>query len=96
MTGSRFLVRGGLVLMLALLFVAWHSSLLSPDGRIRGFNSDAAIIALMGKKMFEGRGFDVFFWGQNYVGPLTSMCIAFAGVFVGAVDPLALRIGSFL
>jgi hypothetical protein len=90
---SRF-ARIGLILLVGALFFAWHSPLLSPDGRVRGFNSDAAILALMGKKMLEGRGFDVFFWGQNYVGPLTSMFIAAAGAVTGSVGPLALRLGT--
>jgi hypothetical protein len=92
---SRF-ARIGLILLIALLFFVWHAPLLSPEGRVRGFNSDAAIIALMGKKMLDGRGFDIFFWGQNYVGPLTSMFIAGAGALTGGVDPLALRLGTFL
>ncbi|MEA2463210.1 MAG: hypothetical protein QOJ98_957 [Acidobacteriota bacterium] len=92
---SRF-ARIGLIVLIGALFFAWHSPLLSPEGRVRGFNSDAAIIALMGKKMLEGRGFDVFFWGQNYVGPLTSIFIAGAGAMTGGVDPLALRLGTFL
>jgi hypothetical protein len=92
---SRF-ARVGLVLGIAALFLAWHSPLLTPAGRVRGFTSDTAIIALMGKKLLEGRGFDVFFWGQNYVGPLTSMFIAGAGAFLGGVDPLALRAGTLL
>nr|MDQ3283669.1 hypothetical protein [Acidobacteriota bacterium] len=87
--------RAGLIAALGLFFFLFHSPLLSVEGRVRGFNSDAAIIALMGKKMLEGRGFDVFFWGQNYVGPLTSMCIAAAGAFTGGVNPLALRLGTF-
>jgi hypothetical protein len=77
-------------------FFLWHAPLLSEAGRIRGFNSDAAIIALMGKKMLEGRGFDIFFWGQNYIGPLTSSFIAAAGLFTGGVDPLALRVGTMV
>lgn len=85
--------RAGLVLLIGALFFLWHAPLLSETGRVRGFNSDAAIIALMGKKMLEGRGFDIFFWGQNYVGPLTSMFIAAAGAFTGGVGPLALRLG---
>jgi hypothetical protein len=86
-------LRAGLVLLIGAFFFLWHAPLLSEAGRIRGFNSDAAIIALMGKKMLDGRGFDIFFWGQNYVGPLTSMFIAAAGAFTGGVDPLALRLG---
>jgi hypothetical protein len=92
---SRFLARSGVFLALAVFLFTWHAPLLSPEGRVRGFGSDAAIIALMGKKMFDGRGFDIFFWGQNYVGPLTSMFIAGAGFFTRGVDPLALRVGTF-
>lgn len=86
--------RIGLVLAVGAFFFVWHAPLLSEAGRVRGFNSDAAIIALMGKKMLDGRGFDVFFWGQNYIGPLTSMFIAAAGAFLGSVTPLALRLGT--
>lgn len=84
----------GLVTLLAAFFYVWHSALLTDAAAIRGFNSDSAILALMGKKMLEGRGFDIFFWGQNYVGPLTSMFVALAGLVTGGVDPLALRIGA--
>ncbi|HEX8616030.1 MAG TPA: hypothetical protein VF911_00480, partial [Thermoanaerobaculia bacterium] len=86
--------RIGLIVFVATLFFVWHAPLLTPAGRVRGFNSDAAIIALMGKKLLDGRGFDIFFWGQNYVGPMTSMFIAAAGAFTGGVGPLALRIGT--
>jgi hypothetical protein len=91
-------IRVGLVLLIALavalFFFAWHSPLLSPAGRLRGFDSDAAIIGLMGRKLLEGRGFDIFFWGQNYLGPLTSMFAAAVGAFTGGVGPLALRLGA--
>ena len=30
----------------------------------------------MAKKIHDGKGFDVFFWGQNYMGPLTSALAA--------------------
>jgi hypothetical protein len=88
--------RIGLVLAVGVFFFLWHAPLLSEAGRVRGFNSDAAIIALMGKKMAEGRGFDVFFWGQNYIGPLTSSFIALFGLIRGTVDPLALRLGTMV
>jgi hypothetical protein len=85
-----------LALIITIAFFLWHSPLLSLEGRVRGFNSDAAIIGLMGKKLLEGRGFDVFFWGQNYVGPLTSMFVAAAGALTGGVNALALRLGTFV
>lgn len=78
-----------------IFFVLWHFPLLTPAGRIRGFNSDAAILGLMGKKMLEGRGFDVFFWGQNYIGPFTSMLVAGWGAMLREAGPLALRLATF-
>lgn len=84
------------LVLAGVCFFLWHSPLLSEAGRVRGFNSDAAIIALMGKKMLDGRGFDIFFWGQNYVGPLSSIFIAAAGAFLGGVTALAMRIGVFV
>ena len=71
------------------LFFLWHGALLSPEGRIRGLTSDSAIVGLMGKKMLEGRGFDIFFWGQNYLGPFTAILIAAFGA-----DPLGLRLAT--
>ena len=85
-----------LLLLAAIAFFLWHAPLLSEAGRVRGFNSDAAIITLMGKKMSDGRGFDLFFWGQNYVGPLSSMFIAAAGFLTGGVNALAMRVGVFV
>lgn len=95
MTSRQRFTRAGLVIFLAAGFVLWHLPLLTPHGRIRGTHSDAAIIGLMGKKIFEGRGFDFFFWGQNYVGPLTSLLTAAWAFVTGAADMLALRLAAF-
>ncbi len=95
MRRSRLLAWIGLTLAGAAYFVLWHADLLSPAGRVRGIDSDAAIIGLMGKKMLEGRGFDIFFWGQSYIGPLTSMLVAAWGAILGAAGPLALRLAAF-
>jgi hypothetical protein len=88
---------GALAVIVAVAgaFVLWHAPLLGEPGRVRGFNSDAAILGLMGKKMFDGRGFDIFFWGQNYVGALTSMLTAGWGFILGSAGPLALRLAAF-
>jgi hypothetical protein len=93
---SRNVLRAAVITGITSLFLLWHAPLLTPAGRIRGFDSDAAILALMGKKILDGRGFDVFFWGQNYMGPLTSMLTAAWGALLGVVDPLALRLGVFV
>ena len=60
----------------AALFVGLRWSLLHGEGVLEGANVDTSILALMGKKMFEGRGFDVFTWGARHMGPLTSMFAA--------------------
>ena len=52
-------------------FVAVRLPLLTRDASVRGWNGDTAIFGLMAKKICDGRGVDVFFWGQNYMGPLT-------------------------
>jgi hypothetical protein len=39
----------------------------------------------MAKKIHDGRGFDVFFWGQNYMGPLTPALAA--GIRKVVLDP---------
>lgn len=89
------LARAGLFLSFGAVFILWHLPLLTPEGRIRGWHSDAAILALMAKKMVDGRGFDIFFWGQNYLGPLSPMFVAGWGLILGTVDSLALRLGAF-
>jgi hypothetical protein len=52
-------------------FVLVRLPLLSKEASARGWNGDSAIYGLMAKKIHDGKGFDVFFWGQNYMGPLT-------------------------
>ena len=52
-------------------FVLVRLPLLTNDAAARGWNGDSAIFGLMAKKIHDGKGFDVFFWGQNYMGPLT-------------------------
>lgn len=89
-------LRDAAVLLTAfVLFFAVRRGLVAPDGVVRGFDSDMAILGLMGKKMFEGRGFDIFFWGQNHLGPLTSMIAAAWGFILGSVDPVALRLATW-
>ena len=52
-------------------FVLVRLPLLTKEAAVRGWNGDTAIFGLMAKKIHDGKGFDVFFWGQNYMGPLT-------------------------
>jgi hypothetical protein len=83
------------------VFVVVRVPLLTPEGVLRGWNSDSAVFGLMAKRIHEGEGFDVFFWGQNYLGPLTSSLAALirraildpAGIGL-AGGALALRLAS--
>jgi hypothetical protein len=84
------------LVLAAILFLAIRHPLLAGDGIFHGFNSDSAIIGLMGRKLLDGRGFDFFFWGQSYLGPLTSWFAAAAGALIGHVGPLALRGGALV
>lgn len=58
------------------MFVLVRLPLLTNDASVRGWNGDTSIFGLMAKRIHDGNGFDVFFWGQNYMGPLTSAVAA--------------------
>ena len=80
----------------AVLFLAIRWSLLYGEGALQGINVDSSILALMGKKMYEGRGFDIFTWGVRHLGTLTPAITALWAVPLKALDiqwvwPLAVR-----
>ncbi|HEY3351284.1 MAG TPA: hypothetical protein VGM13_16025 [Thermoanaerobaculia bacterium] len=80
--------RGLTVSALVALFIFLRIDLLRESAIWLGWNSDSAIFGLMAKRMRDGTGFDVYFWGQNYLGPLTS---ALAALLRRALlDPLGL------
>ncbi len=88
--------------LLALFFFSKRDLLAEPAIWL-GWNSDSAIFGLMAKRMRDGAGFDVFFWGQNYLGTLTSALAALLRLAIldplGAgpgSGPLALRLSSML
>ena len=74
----------GLAAILAV-FVLVRLPLLTKGASSRGWNGDSAIFDLMAKKIHDGRGFDIFFWGQNYMGPLTPALAA--GIRKAVLDP---------
>ncbi len=88
------------LVLAAALFVAVRLPLLTEHGVARGWNSDAAVFGLSARRIVEHGRVDVFFWGQNYMGPLTSL--SGAGVALArhgldrraSVDPLSLRLGA--
>ncbi|MCU1246787.1 MAG: hypothetical protein JWN02_2697, partial [Acidobacteria bacterium] len=80
----------------ALLFVAVRLPLLRGDGPLLGWNSDAAIFGLMAGAMRRGRELPLFFWGQSYMGPLTSYLGLAISLVRGGVDPLTIRLAAML
>jgi hypothetical protein len=80
----------------ALLFVAVRLPLLRGDGPLLGWNSDAAIFGLMARAMRRGEELPLFFWGQSYMGPLTSYLGVVVSLLRGAVDPLTIRLAAML
>lgn len=80
----------------AAAFLLLRLPLLMEPGVRLGWNSDAAIYGLMARAMVSGREFPLFFWGQDYLGTLTSMTAAVIGMlfFGGQVSPLVLRLAA--
>ncbi len=100
--GSEPITRGEWLVLagVAALFVLLRLPLLTEPGLRLGWNSDAAIFGFMAQAIYAGRELPIFFWGQSYMGPLTSLIAAGAGLVlhalgaVPAVGPLALRIAA--
>jgi hypothetical protein len=98
----RVLARRGLTVSgLVALFILLKLDLLREPAIWLGWNSDSAIFGLMAKRMRDGAGFDVYFWGQNYLGTLTSALAALLRRalldplgFGPEAGPLALRLSS--
>jgi hypothetical protein len=79
-----------------LVYIALRAPLLFPQTLPLGWNSDAAIFGLMAKSIFARRAFPIFFWGQSYMGPLTSWVTVLVALVTRAVNPFALRIAAML
>ncbi len=99
--GPRIATAAAIVAILAV-FVVVRAPLLSREALLRGWNADVAVFGLMGKRMFEGVRFDIYFWEQGYMGPLVSIlaaAIAALGRLLSpgmTVGPLALRLATML
>ncbi len=85
-TGVRPLWVAGTIVAIVTVFFLVRLPLLTRACAVRGWNGDSAIFGLMAKKIHDGRGFDIFFWGQNYMGPLTPALAAL--IRRAALDPL--------
>lgn len=89
---------GGIVafVLIVALTVLLRLPLYLYPGLMLGWNSDTAIYGLMARSMVEHDRPILLFWGQDYLGTLTSFWTLVASLFVGEVGPLALRLGSSL
>ncbi|HEY2091759.1 MAG TPA: hypothetical protein VGJ81_07725 [Thermoanaerobaculia bacterium] len=92
MTRTERAVLGGVV----FAYIALRAPLLFPQTLPLGWNSDAAIFGLMAKAIFTRHAFPIFFWGQSYMGPLTSWVTVLVALVTHAVNPFALRVATML
>ena len=76
-------------------FAAIRAPLFAMPGLLLGWNSDAALFGLMARAMRDGVDVPVFFWGQFYLGTLTSLLTAALSLVLQApIGPLLLRAGT--
>lgn len=86
------------LLAVAFTFLAIRWPLYSEPGLTLGWNSDAALLGLMARAIQDGSDYPVFFWGQYYLGTLTSyLCVVVAALMrAHEIGPLVLRIEALL
>jgi hypothetical protein len=76
------------------IFIALRLPLFFDPALHLGWNSDAALFGLIAKAVAAGRDFPIFFWGQSYMGPLTSYI---AAPLIWLMHPMrALRLAASL
>ena len=81
------------MLAVAGVFAAIRLPLFTHDGLLLGWNSDAAIFGLMARAIREGSDTPLYFWGQFYLGTLTSLFTALVAFLTQApqIGPWTLR-----
>src|SRR5215213_4948169 len=82
----------GSLAAIAAIFLAIRLPLYLQPGLILGWNSDAALFGLMARAIRDGSDVPVYFWGQFYMGTLTSLLTA----AFSTIGPLALRVVAAL
>lgn len=94
MAGGRRFYRYLLPATCCLIFVTLRWPLFLDPALHLGWNSDAAVFGMIAKAIAAGRDFPIFFWGQSYMGPLTSYL---AAPLVWVMHPMrALRLAASL
>lgn len=86
------------ILAVAVVFTAIRVPLFTNDGLLLGWNSDAAIFGLMARAIREGSDTPLYFWGQFYLGTLTSIFTALGAWLMRApeIGPATLRVTAAL
>ena len=80
---ALFLARRHISLLIALVFTTlWGSFLILAEWLL--FDSDMAVMALMGMHISQGREFPIFLYGQNYIGSLDTWLLAPTFALFGA------------
>jgi hypothetical protein len=81
------------LLALGGIFIAIRIPLFTRPGLVLGWNSDAALIGMIARAMYDGWDYPIFFWGQFYLGSLTPMVAAGLAALLRAdtIGPLILR-----
>lgn len=76
------------------IFIALRLPLFFDPALHLGWNSDSALYGLIAKAITAGRDFPIFYWGQSYMGPLTSYL---AASLIWLMHPMrALRLAASL
>lgn len=86
------------ILAVAGVFAAMRIPLFTRDGLLLGWNSDAAIFGLMARAIREGSDTPLYFWGQFYLGTLTSLFTALVALLMQTpqIGPWTLRLTAAL
>lgn len=80
---ALFLARRHIALLIAVVFTTlWGSFLILAEWLL--FDSDMAVMALMGMHISQGREFPIFLYGQNYIGSLDAWLLAPTFALFGA------------
>ena len=78
----------------ALLFFFLRLPLYRGDALLLGWNSDAGVFGMAGRRIHDGVQFPIFFWAQSYMGLFTSYVSAAIGFLIGDPGRLALRLAA--
>jgi hypothetical protein len=74
---KKFILFVGIIIITSFIFVYRHIPYFNFINAIKNINSDNGIFLLMAEKILKEKTIPIFYWGQNYLGPLNPLMIAF-------------------